>query len=80
MPGRRHPRHSLAAADPTPLVERLIDYTAEEIRRLLHQTVWHVHHIPTVVVAQSLWRRAHQTMAKRIHYRQRRQRALEAPL
>jgi hypothetical protein len=58
----------------------LIDYTAEEIRRLLHQTAWHVQHHPTVIAAQSLWRRTHQTIAKRIHYRQRRQRALETPL
>lgn len=77
---RRCPRHNLAAAHPAPLVERLIDYTAEEIRRLLHQTVWHVQHHPAVIAAQSLWRRRHQTAAKRIHYAQRRQRALEAPL
>ena len=70
----------MAAAASPPLAEQLIDYTAEEIRRLLHQTLWHVQPVPAMVAAQSLWRRIHQTVAKRIHYRQRRQRALEAPL
>ncbi|MEV6576401.1 hypothetical protein [Streptomyces sp. NPDC051577] len=66
----------MAAADPPRPAPRLIEYTAEEIRRLLHQTVWHVQHDPLVIAAQSLWRRTHQTTAKRIHYARRRQRAL----
>ena len=40
----------------------MIDYTAEEIRRLLHQTLWHVTIPHAIVFAQSLWRRAHQAV------------------
>ncbi|MER7577968.1 hypothetical protein [Streptomyces sp. NPDC126514] len=58
---------------------QLIDFTAEEIRRLLHQTLWHVQHAPLTVAAHSLWRRTHQTIAKRIHYKKRQRQALEAP-
>ncbi|MET8518424.1 hypothetical protein [Streptomyces sp. NPDC005077] len=58
----------------------MIDYTAEEIRRLLHQTLWHQTVPHLVVFTQSLWRRTHQAVARRIHYEQRRRRALEAPL
>ena len=67
----------MATADPPPPAPRLIDYTAEEIRRLLHQTIWHVHHAPLVIAAQSLWRRTHQAVAKRIHYAKRRRQALK---
>jgi hypothetical protein len=69
-----------APAPPTGQRPELIDYTAEEIRRLLHQTIWHVHHLPMVIATQSLWRRAHQAIARKIHYEKRRQQALEAPL
>ncbi|MGW2207701.1 hypothetical protein [Streptomyces sp. NPDC001774] len=86
--GRRRdrPRHNaspVAAAEPAaPARQRpaLIPYTAEEIRRLLHQTLWHVHHHDTVVAAQSLWRRAHQALAHRIHYEHRRRQTLESHL
>ncbi|TDU03430.1 hypothetical protein EDD99_1858 [Streptomyces sp. 846.5] len=67
-PFLRTRRWNSGTAPPTPgLFERLIDYTAEEIRRLLNQTLWHVHHPAALVFAQSLWRRTHQTVSKRIH-------------
>jgi hypothetical protein len=47
-------------ADSSTRLGPLIDYTAEEIRRLLHQTIWHVAIPRSVAFAQPLWRRAHQ--------------------
>jgi hypothetical protein len=49
----------------------VIAYTCEEIRRLLHQTLWHVRIPPAAVAAQSIWRRTRQATAKRLHYRRR---------
>ncbi|GFH39596.1 hypothetical protein [Streptomyces pacificus] len=58
----------------------MIDYTAEEIRRLLHQTLWHVTIPHAIVFAQSLWRRAHQAVARRIHYERHQRQASKALL
>lgn len=58
----------------------MIAYTCEEIRRLLHQTLWHVRIPAAVVAAQSLWRRTRQAVAKRLHYRQRERLNHETPL
>ncbi|MFE5681574.1 hypothetical protein ACFQ8A_41600, partial [Streptomyces erythrochromogenes] len=47
----------------------LIRYSAEEIRRLLNRLAWPSPPVSAaLVVAQSLWRRTHQTRARRSHH------------
>lgn len=58
-------RHAVAELIP------LIPLTVPEVRRLLWGVVWRT--VPTVdqVLAWSTWRRHHQALAKRCHYKRR---------
>jgi hypothetical protein len=42
-----------------------------EVRRLLCRLVWAARQDPAFVLAWSLWRRAHQALAKACHYKKR---------
>ena len=53
------------------LDERLIPITVPEVRRLLTRLVWTVNHPVELVLSWSLWRRRHQTQARRCHYQRR---------
>ena len=49
----------------------LIPVTVPEVRRLLWGVVWRAFPSVEHVLAWSVWRRHHQAVAKRCHYRQR---------
>lgn len=53
------------------LDESLIPMTVPEVRRLLTRLVWKVNHPAEFVLSWSLWRRHHQTQARRCHYQRR---------
>ena len=53
------------------LYERLIPITVPEVRRLLTRLVWTVNQPAELVLSWSMWRRYHQTQARRCHYQRR---------
>ncbi|MGH4034188.1 hypothetical protein ACQB60_35320 [Actinomycetota bacterium Odt1-20B] len=60
-------------------VDKLIHYTAEEIRRLLNRLAWVTSPPPPATeITQSRWRRTHQTRAQRCHYATRDKRDRES--
>ncbi|NEA66783.1 hypothetical protein [Streptomyces sp. SID12488] len=89
-PGARRPRPvartgrtapGARKGGPSGRVEKLIRYTAEEIRRLLNRLVWATTPPPpAIVIIQSRWRRTHQTRAQRCHYATRDKRDRESRL
>jgi hypothetical protein len=52
-------------------VAELIPLTVPEVRRLLWGVVWRAFPSVEHIFAWSTWRRHHQAVAKRCHYRQR---------
>jgi len=42
-----------------------------EVRRLLWRLLWSTALPPTLILAWSVWRRRHQALARRCHYRRR---------
>jgi hypothetical protein len=66
------PTRELAARRAVQLpVAELIPLTVPEVRRLLCGVVWRTFPSVEHVVAWSAWRRHHQAVAKRCHYRRR---------
>ena len=53
------------------LAAALIPLTVPEVRRLLWRLLWPLALPPPAVLAWSLWRRRHQALARRCHYRRR---------
>ena len=52
-------------------VAELIPLTVPEVRRLLWGVVWRAFPPVELMLAWSIWRRRHQAVAKRCHYRRR---------
>ena len=50
----------------------VVALTVAELRRLLARPVWRPPVDPAFTLAWSLWRRRHQTTARRAHYQQQR--------
>ncbi len=53
------------------LAAALIPLTVPEVRRLLWRLLWPRALPPPFVLAWSVWRRHHQAIARRCHYRRR---------
>lgn len=51
--------------------QRLIPVTVPEVRRLLYRLIWRRHPTSESVLRWSQWRRRHQAIARRCHYRRR---------
>lgn len=53
------------------MAEDLVPVSAPEIRRLLYWLFWSMPRPAEAVLSWSRWRRRHQQVAKRCHYRRR---------